>query len=86
MLTSTRHVEALSNLAATMLALDRREEASQNWLRAVQLRPSFFEAVEHLIGLLCHAWYLLASIIRQKPSFTYVESRAMILEYHRTAL
>ncbi|KAJ5498663.1 Tetratricopeptide-like helical [Penicillium expansum] len=43
------HVEAISNLAATMLALDRREEASQNWLRAVQLRPSFFEAVEHLI-------------------------------------
>ena len=25
----------------------------QNWLRAVKLRPSFFEAVEHLIGLLC---------------------------------
>ncbi|KAJ5508881.1 hypothetical protein N7527_011024 [Penicillium freii] len=49
------HVEAISNLAATMLALDRREEASQNWLRAVQLRPSFFEAVEHLIGLLCNS-------------------------------
>ncbi|KAJ6168792.1 hypothetical protein N7497_001635 [Penicillium chrysogenum] len=49
------HVEAISNLAATMLALDRREEASQHWLRAVQLRPSFFEAVEHLIGLLCNS-------------------------------
>ncbi|KAJ5115434.1 hypothetical protein NUU61_001193 [Penicillium alfredii] len=47
------HVEAISNLAATLLALDRREEASQNWLRAVKLRPSFFEAVEHLIGLFC---------------------------------
>ncbi|KAJ6144179.1 hypothetical protein N7470_008074 [Penicillium chermesinum] len=47
------HVEAISNLAATLLALDRREEASSNWLRAVKLRPSFFEAVEHLIGLLC---------------------------------
>ncbi|KAJ6037362.1 hypothetical protein N7540_001641 [Penicillium herquei] len=47
------HVEAISNLAATLLALDRREEAQQNWLRAVKLRPSFFEAVEHLIGLLC---------------------------------
>ncbi|KAJ5573414.1 uncharacterized protein N7459_007841 [Penicillium hispanicum] len=47
------HVEATSNLAATLLALDRREEALQNWLRAVKLRPSFFEAVEHLIGLLC---------------------------------
>ncbi|KAJ5787966.1 Tetratricopeptide-like helical [Penicillium paradoxum] len=49
------HVEAISNLAATLLALDRREEASQHWLRAVKLRPSFFEAVEHLIGLLCNA-------------------------------
>ncbi|THC90513.1 hypothetical protein EYZ11_010027 [Aspergillus tanneri] len=47
------HVEAISNLAATLLALDRRDEALQHWLRAVKLRPSFFEAVEHLIGLLC---------------------------------
>ncbi|KAJ5807863.1 hypothetical protein N7474_009132 [Penicillium riverlandense] len=47
------HVEGISNLAATLLALDRREEALQHWLRAVKLRPSFFEAVEHLIGLLC---------------------------------
>lgn len=52
-LTRYRHVEAISNLAATLLALDRREEALQNWSRAVKLRPSFFEAVEHLIGLLC---------------------------------
>jgi len=47
------HVEAISNLAATLLALDRREEALDHWLRAVKLRPSYFEAVEHLIGLLC---------------------------------
>ncbi|KAL4898191.1 glycosyl transferase family 41-domain-containing protein [Aspergillus ambiguus] len=47
------HVEAISNLAASLLALDRREDALQHWLRAVKLRPSFFEAVEHLIGLLC---------------------------------
>lgn len=47
------HVEAISNLAATLLALDRREEALQHWLLAVKLRPSYFEAVEHLIGLLC---------------------------------
>ncbi|KAE8145349.1 glycosyl transferase family 41-domain-containing protein [Aspergillus avenaceus] len=48
-----QHVEAISNLAATLLALERREEALNHWLRAVKLRPSFFEAVEHLIGLLC---------------------------------
>ncbi|KAL4887736.1 glycosyl transferase family 41-domain-containing protein [Aspergillus karnatakaensis] len=47
------HVEAISNLAATLLALERREEALQHWLRAVKLRPNYFEAVEHLIGLLC---------------------------------
>ncbi|KAJ5746715.1 hypothetical protein N7520_011897 [Penicillium odoratum] len=47
------HVEAISNLAATLFALDRREEAQEHWLRAVKLRPSFFEAVEHLIGLFC---------------------------------
>lgn len=47
------HVEAISNIAATLLALNRREEAEDHWLRAVHLRPSYFEAVEHLIGLLC---------------------------------
>ncbi|KAM5462839.1 hypothetical protein MauCBS54593_007820 [Microsporum audouinii] len=47
------HVEAISNLAASLLALERREEALQQWLRAIKLRPSYFDAVEHLIGLLC---------------------------------
>jgi len=52
-LISIRHVEAISNLAATLLCLNRREEAEQYWLQSVKLRPSYFEAVEHLIGLLC---------------------------------
>ena len=47
------HVEAMSNLAAALLALDRRDEALTYWAEAVRLRPSYFEAVEHLIGLLC---------------------------------
>ncbi len=47
------HVEGISNLAATLLSLNRREEAEQYWLQSVKLRPSYFEAVEHLIGLLC---------------------------------
>jgi tetratricopeptide (TPR) repeat protein len=47
------HVEALSNLAATLLALQQRREAEQYWRRAVKLRPSYFEAVEHLVGVLC---------------------------------
>ena len=47
------HVEAMSNLAATLHALNRRDEALHYWSEAVKLRPSYFEAVEHLIGLLC---------------------------------
>ena len=47
------HVEAMSNLAATLLALNRRDEAMHHWFEAVRLRPSYFEAVEHLVGLLC---------------------------------
>jgi len=35
------------------LSLNRREEAEQYWQQSVNLRPSYFEAVEHLIGLLC---------------------------------
>ena len=50
---SPSNVEAMSNLAATLLSLSRRDEAEQYWLRSVRLRPSYFEAVEHLIGLLC---------------------------------
>lgn len=47
------HVEAISNLAATSLALQQRQDAERYWRKAVHLRPSYFEAVEHLIGLLC---------------------------------
>ncbi|KAG8526886.1 uncharacterized protein KY384_008315 [Bacidia gigantensis] len=46
------NVEAMSNLAATLLALGQRREAEQHWMRSIQLRPSYFEAVEHLVGLL----------------------------------
>ena len=46
------HVEAMSNLAATLLALNRRSDAEHYWFRSVRLAPSYFEATEHLIGLL----------------------------------
>lgn len=36
-----------------MLSLNRRDEAEKYWIRSIKLRPSFFEAVEHLVGLLC---------------------------------
>ncbi len=46
------NVEAMSNLAATLFALNRRDDAEHYWFRSVKLRPSYFEAVEHLISLL----------------------------------
>lgn len=48
-----RHLEASSNLAATLLALGRRSEAEQNWQHVIRAAPNHFEAVEHLVGLLC---------------------------------
>ncbi|KAL8842688.1 MAG: hypothetical protein Q9170_000463 [Blastenia crenularia] len=47
------NVEATSNLAATLLSLERRQEAEDYWLRTIKLRPSYFEAVEHLVGMYC---------------------------------
>ena len=47
------HVEAISNSAASFLALNRHQEAEKYWYQAVNLRPAYFEAVEHLVGLLC---------------------------------
>ena len=47
------HVEAISNIAATLYCLNRHEEAEQHWVQAVRIRPSYLEAVEHLVGLLC---------------------------------
>ncbi|KAF2222803.1 glycosyl transferase family 41-domain-containing protein [Elsinoe ampelina] len=48
-----KHIEATANLAATLLALNRKQEAEQFWTKAVKQAPSYFEAVEHLVGLLC---------------------------------
>ncbi|KAG7288784.1 hypothetical protein NEMBOFW57_005142 [Staphylotrichum longicolle] len=47
------HVEAISNIAATLYCLNRHDEAEQHWVRAIRLRPSYLEAVEHLVSLLC---------------------------------
>lgn len=35
------------------MSLGRRQEAEDYWLRTVKLRPSYFEAVEHLVGMYC---------------------------------
>ena len=46
-------MEAISNIAATLYCLGRQEEAEKHWVQAVKIRPSYLEAVEHLVGLLC---------------------------------
>ena len=46
------NVETMSNMAATLLALHRRSDAEHYWFRSVKLKPSYFEATEHLVGLL----------------------------------
>lgn len=40
-------------MAATHYCLNQHEKAEQHWRRAISLRPSYLEAVEHLVGLLC---------------------------------
>ncbi|CAK1361396.1 putative UDP-N-acetylglucosamine--peptide N-acetylglucosaminyltransferase SEC [Cercospora beticola] len=49
----SKHLEARSNLAASLLALGQRVEAEQHWQKVIRVAPNHFEAVEHLIGLLC---------------------------------
>lgn len=43
----------MSNLAAALKSSNRRHEAENYWMQAIRLRPTYFEAVEHLVGLLC---------------------------------
>ncbi|GAP90825.1 putative glycosyltransferase family 41 protein [Rosellinia necatrix] len=47
------HVEALSNMAASLYCLNRFEEAENHWMQAVRRQPAYLEAVEHLVHLLC---------------------------------
>jgi tetratricopeptide (TPR) repeat protein len=72
------NVEAISNLAATLLALQQKREAESYWRQAVRLRPSYFEAVEHLIGLLC-------SDHRGKEAVQVIEEVERSLKFARKA-
>lgn len=33
--------------------MGRKQDAETHWLKVIKLRPGYFEAVEHLVGLLC---------------------------------
>jgi tetratricopeptide (TPR) repeat protein len=43
----------MANSAAAFKSLNRLQEAENHWLESIKLRPTYFEAVEHLVGLLC---------------------------------
>lgn len=47
------HVEAMSNMAASLYCLNRYEEAENHWMEAVRRQPAYLEAVEHLVHILC---------------------------------
>ncbi|KAK9447958.1 glycosyl transferase family 41-domain-containing protein [Limtongia smithiae] len=47
------YVEAMSNLAAAYRLQHRDAEAEAWWSRAVNLRPTYWDAADHLFSLLC---------------------------------
>ncbi|KAI0415415.1 glycosyl transferase family 41-domain-containing protein [Xylaria grammica] len=47
------HVEAMSNMAASLYCLNRWEEAENHWMQALRRQPAYLEAAEHLVHLLC---------------------------------
>ncbi|KAI8391424.1 glycosyl transferase family 41-domain-containing protein [Radiomyces spectabilis] len=47
------YVEAMSNIGTTLQSMGRLSEAEHWWSRAVKLRPSYFDAIENLVGALC---------------------------------
>ncbi|KEP54922.1 glycosyltransferase family 41 protein [Rhizoctonia solani 123E] len=49
------YVEAMSNIATTLRAVGNLHDAELWWRRAVQLRPSYWDAIDSLIGILCNA-------------------------------
>ena len=80
------NVEAMSNLAATLLALNRRDDAEQYWLRSVKLRPSYFEAIEHLIGLLheCHRGREAVKVIEHVEHALRIDYDLNLAQQHHT--
>lgn len=66
------HVEALSNIGATLYCLNRLEEAETYWQKVFSIRPDYLEAVEHLVGLLC-------SMHRNKEAVEIIEHLQQVL-------
>ena len=82
------NVEAMSNLAATLLALNRKDDAEQYWLRSVKLRPNYFEAIEHLIGLLheCHRGREAVKVIEYVEHSLRIDCDSSLVQHQRTVV
>ncbi|KAI9608647.1 hypothetical protein H4Q26_004832 [Puccinia striiformis f. sp. tritici PST-130] len=48
------YVEAMSNVGTTKRALGNWVEAEEWWWRAIKLRPTYFDAFDNLLGVLCN--------------------------------
>ncbi|CAK7228710.1 hypothetical protein SCUCBS95973_006973 [Sporothrix curviconia] len=60
------HVEVLSNIAATLFCMGRREEAVKCWMHAIHAKPSYFDSSEHLVGILSteHRHHEIVEIVK----------------------
>lgn len=54
LLIDPEYVEAMSNVGTTQRALGKWSEAEQWWWRAIKLRPTYFDAFDNLLGVLCN--------------------------------
>ncbi|SCZ91024.1 BZ3500_MvSof-1268-A1-R1_Chr1-3g02487 [Microbotryum saponariae] len=48
------YVEAMSNIGTTLRAMGRWQEAEAWWWKAIKLRPTYWDATENLLGVLCN--------------------------------
>ncbi|BGP45059.1 hypothetical protein JCM10450v2_000876 [Rhodotorula kratochvilovae] len=48
------YVEAMSNIGTTLRAMGRWHDAEAWWWKAIKLRPTYWDATENLLGVLCN--------------------------------
>ncbi|GAA5905481.1 hypothetical protein JCM5296_005886 [Sporobolomyces johnsonii] len=48
------YVEAMSNIGTTLRAMGKWSEAETWWWKAIKLRPTYWDATENLLGVLCN--------------------------------
>ncbi|GAA5914406.1 hypothetical protein JCM6882_008223 [Rhodosporidiobolus microsporus] len=48
------YVEAMSNIGTTLRAMGKWSEAEKWWWKAIKLRPTYWDATENLLGVLCN--------------------------------